>query len=147
MEALIGLLAEILAFIVEVTFHAVEFIFLLLMAIFSPRYRQKLKAEWETSTWRRIAIVLGITLYSSALVLALMIWMPFFARRSPEIAAGNHAPSVRIELSSSDKQQMKNTKEIDQLIDVAGDILKRKLAERKAAAEQDSTEKPEAKRE
>ncbi|OYV07312.1 MAG: hypothetical protein CFE26_01695 [Verrucomicrobiales bacterium VVV1] len=142
MGAFIGLLAEILAFIVEVTFHAVVFIFMLLMAIFSPRYRQKLKAEWETSTWRRIAIVLGITMYSLALILALSIWTPLFARRSPEVAEGNHAPSVRIELSSSDMQQMKNTKEIDELIDVAGDILKRKLAEQKKATEHDSAEPP-----
>jgi amino acid transporter len=141
MEALIGLLAEILAFIVEVTFHAVVFIFMLLMAIFSPRYRKKLKAEWETTTWRRIAIVLGITLYSSALILALIIWTPFFARRSPEVAAVSQDP---IEFSNADMQQMKNTKEIDQLIDVAGDILKRKLAERKKAAEQDPAEKPDS---
>ncbi len=142
MEALIELLAAIVAFIVEVTFHAVVFIFMLLMAIFSPRYRKKLKAEWETSTWRRIAIVLGITLYSSALILALMIWTPFVSRRSPEVAAVSQDP---IEFSSADMQQMKNTKEIDELIDVAGDILKRKLTERKKAADPDPAERPAAK--
>ncbi len=109
------------------------------MAIFSPRYRQKLKAEWETSTLRRIAIVLGITLYASALILALIIWTPFFARRSPEVATVSQDP---IEFSSSDMQQVKNTKEINELIDVAGDILKRKLAERKKAAEHDPAEQP-----
>lgn len=144
MEALIGLLAEILAFIVEVTFHAAVFVFMLLMAIFSPRYRKELKAEWETSTLRRIAIVLGITLYSLALILALVIWTPLFARRSAEVATVSQDP---IEFSSAEMQQMKSTNEVDELIDVAGDILKRKLTERKKAAEQNPSEKPEATRE
>jgi hypothetical protein len=136
MEALGQLLVAIVTFIFEVTIHAVVFVFHLVMAIFSSAYREKLRDDWDTSAWKRFSIVLGVTMYSAALVLALLFWIPTLSRRSPEIAGDDRKPSVTIEFSSDEVQRMKNTKEIDELVDVAGDIIKRKLAERKEEAEQ-----------
>ncbi|MFT6577198.1 MAG: heme/copper-type cytochrome/quinol oxidase subunit 2 [Akkermansiaceae bacterium] len=135
MEALGQLLVAILTFIFEVTFHAVVFVFHLVMAMFSPRYREKLQDDWDTSAWKRFSIVLGVTMYSAALILALFFWIPALSRRTPEVADTDKKPSVTIEFSSEDVQRMKNTKEIDELVDVAGGMIKRKLAERKEEAQ------------
>jgi hypothetical protein len=138
MEALGQLLVAIVTFIFEVTIHAVVFVFHLVMALFSPRYREKLQEDWDTSAWKRFSIVLGVTMYSAALILALLFWIPALSRRTPEVSETDKNPSVTIGFSSEEVQQMKNTKEIDELVDVAGGIIKRKLAERKEEAEQDS---------
>ena len=125
-----------MTFIFEVTIHAVVFIFHLIMAIFSPGYREKLRDDWDTSAWKRFSIVLGVTMYTVALIIALAFWIPALSRRTPEVADTDKKPSVTIEFSSDEVQRMKNTKEIDELVDVAGGIIKRKLAERKEEAEQ-----------
>lgn len=130
MEALGQLLVAIVTFIFEVTIHAVVFIFHLVMAIFSPRYREKLRDDWDTSAWKRLSIVLGVTMYSAALIVALLFWTPFLLRPTPVAADTDQKSSETIEFSSEEAERMKNTKEISELVDVAGDIIKRKLAER-----------------
>jgi heme/copper-type cytochrome/quinol oxidase subunit 2 len=136
MEALGQLLVAIVTFIFEVTFHAIVFIFHLVMAIFSPRYRERLQDDWDTSAWKRFSIVLGVTMYSAALIFALVFWITALSRRTPEVADTDKKPSVTIDFSNEEVQRMKNTKELDELVDVAGGIIKRKLAERKEEAEQ-----------
>lgn len=77
MEAFfLELIHAIIAFVLEITVHAAIFIFLMLMSIFSPRYRKKLKEKWNTSNRRRFTMVLGISLYATALFVALAIWIP-----------------------------------------------------------------------
>ncbi len=49
MEALVEIVMAIISFLIEMTIHAAVFIFLLIMAIFSPRYRSKLRERWDTS--------------------------------------------------------------------------------------------------
>ena len=126
-----------MTFIFEVTVHAVVFTFHLIMAIFSPGYREKLRGDWDTSAWKRFSIVLGVTMYTGALIIALAFWIPALSRRTPEVDDADKKPSVTIEFSSDEVQRMKSTKEIDELVDVAGEIIKRKLAERKEEAEQE----------
>lgn len=84
MEAIAQLLVAIATFIFEATFHVLVFIFLLVMAIFSPLYREKLRLEWKTSTWKRFSLVLVAAMYSSALILALPFWMSILPKRSYE---------------------------------------------------------------
>jgi heme/copper-type cytochrome/quinol oxidase subunit 2 len=144
MEALGQLLVAMVTFIFEVTIHAVVFIFHLVMAIFSPRYREKLRDDWDTSPWRRFSIVLGVTMYSAALILALLFWLPALSSRTPEVADADKKPTVTIEFSSEEVQRMKHTKEIDELVDVAGGIMMRKLAERRVEAEKAGTGQPAA---
>lgn len=136
MEALAELLAAIAAFLIEVTFHAVVFIFLLLMAIFSPHYRNKLKKQWNTSNSHRFGIVLGVAMYSTALIVALSFWTPFLGLGSDKVAKTDQKQATKIELPANEVNGIKKANEIDQLVDVAGSIIKRKLAERKQEAEQ-----------
>jgi thiol:disulfide interchange protein len=136
MEALAEILLAIVTFLIEVTFHAVVFIFLLVMAIFSPSYRKKLKDQWDTSNWQRVGIVLGVAMYSAALVLALFFWTPFLTRGTDDVATADPQQSITLKFSDDEIQKMKKTKEIDQLVETAGSIIKRKLAERKQEAEQ-----------
>ena len=138
MEALAEIALAIVTFLFEVTFHAVVFIFLLLMAIFSPNYRKKLKDQWDTSNWQRFGIVLGVTLYSAALIVALIFWTPFLGRRTEVVDATDQKHAVTIEFSADEVHRMKKTNELDQLVNVAGKIIKRKLEERKQEAEQDA---------
>ena len=130
MEALGQLLVAIVTFIFEVTIHAVVFIFHLVMAIFIPQYREKLRDDWDTSAWKRFSIVLGVTMYSAALIVALLFWTPFLLRPTPVAADTDRKSSETIEFSSEEAERMQNTKEISELVDVAGNIIKRKLAER-----------------
>lgn len=140
MEALLELIAAIIAFIIEVMIHALVLLFLLFMAIFSPMYRQRLREDWDTSNWKRFSIVLGIGMYSIALVFALFVWIPLIGAgdRPPSNKKENES-SITIEFSSEEMQEMKETKEIDELMDVAADFIKRKLSERKQEA---GTEQP-----
>ena len=142
MEALGQLLATIAEFIFEVTIHALVFVFHLVMAMFNRRYREKLQEDWDASARKRIGIVLGVTMYSAALILALLFWISALSRQATEVADTEKNPSVKIESSSDDVQRMKNTKEIGELVDVAGGIIKRRLAERKDGAEPAVTEQP-----
>jgi hypothetical protein len=142
MEALGQLLVAIVTFIFEVTIHAVVFIFHLVMAVFSPRYREKLQEDWDTSAWKRFSIVFGVAMYSAALILALLFWIPALSKRAPDVAESDKKPSATIEFSSEEVQRMKNTKEIGELVDVAGGIIKRKLADRKEEAEQAGAGQP-----
>lgn len=136
MEALAELALAIVTFLFEVTFHAVVFIFLLLMAMFSPHYRKKLRDQWDTSNWQRFGIVLGLAMYSAALIVALLFWTPFLGRGAEDVATADQKHAITINFSADEVQRMTKTKELDQLVDVAGSIIKRKLAERKKEAEQ-----------
>ena len=109
MEALAELAIAIVTFIFEVTIHALVFVFLLVMSIFSPRYRQRLKEDWDTSGWKRFSIVLGISLYSIALVIALFVWIPVMGARDEPTASNEDESSITIEFSSDEIEKMKKT--------------------------------------
>jgi amino acid transporter len=136
MEAIGQLLAAIVTFLLEVTFHALVFVFHFLMAMFNPRYRDKLQEDWNTSAWKRFNIALGVTMYTAAFIIALIFWIPTLLRRPPEVVTQDKKPTITIEFSSEETQQIKNTKKIEELVDVAGGIIKRKIAEREEEAQQ-----------
>ena len=142
MEALAELVMIIVTFLIEVTIHSLVFIFLLLMAIFSPHYRKNLRDQWDTSNWHRLAIVCGVTMYSTALIVALLFWTPLLHRSSNEVATTDQNKTITIKFTDDEVQRMKKTKEIDQLVDIAGNIIKRKLTERRKEAEQGVDGKP-----
>ena len=135
MEALVELAIAIAAFIFEVTVHALVFVYLLFRAAFSATYRQKLREHWNTSNWRRASIVLGIGLYSVALVFALVVWIPLLVGRDQRHA---HDPprsgdTIEIEFTPEEINKLRETKEVDELVDKAGGFITRKLEERKQA--------------
>lgn len=144
MSALLELIAAILAFIVEVTIHALVFVFYLVMAIFSPRYREKLKEDWDRSVWKRISIVSGIGLYSAALAFALFFWTPFLTSgKDPELSENEASdPDAEVQFTRDEIREIRETKEIGEMVKVAGDILKRKAEERENEAEQPEAPKP-----
>ena len=111
MEALGQLLSTIAEFIFEVTIHAVVFVFHLVMALFSRRYRGKLREDWDASAWRRTCIVLGVAMYSAALILALLFWIPALSRHATASADTEDSPSEKTESGGDDIRRMKNTKE------------------------------------
>ena len=141
MEALLELIGAIVAFIIEVTIHALVFIYLMIRAVFSADYRQKLREAWDASLWKRFAIVFGILMYSTALAIALFVWIPLIgiSGNHREKQTNDNESSITIEFTSEEVDKIKETKEIDELVDVAGGFIKRKLEERKQQkqAEQD----------
>ena len=130
MEALAELLAALMTLLIEATFYALVFIFLLVMAIFSPRYRTKLKSQWDNS---RFGIVLGVTMYSAALIVALFFWIPYLTRGTNDVGTTDSKRSITIQSSDDQVERTKNTKEIGQLVETVGSLIERKLAERKEA--------------
>lgn len=139
MEALAELITAIVAFVFEVTIHAVVFVFILFMSIFSSRYRAKLKQQWDKSNGERFAMILGVTLYSTALLFALFVWVPWIGRDQGDIGSGERQSAGSNVFSRDELESMKKTQDLDGLLDVAGDLLKRKLAEQKEKAKQGET--------
>lgn len=136
METLIELAVAIVAFVFEVTIHALVFVYLLLMSIFSPRYRAKLRQTWNTSIWRKLGLVLGGTLYSTAFIFALFVWIPVVMGTPSDSEAFKQRPATRIEFSKQEMDKIQKTKTIEELVSVAGDLAKQKFAERKAKFDQ-----------
>ncbi|MDP4624982.1 MAG: hypothetical protein NWT08_07575 [Akkermansiaceae bacterium] len=142
MEALVEIIVAIATFIFEVTIHALVFVYLLLRAAFSATYRQKLSEHWNISTWKRVSIVLGIGLYSAALVFALFVWIPILTSSDQEEAKQTRSSddTIQIEFTAEEIKKLKETKEIEELVDTAGEFIKRKLEERKKAEQDGSAE-------
>ncbi len=134
MEAIAELFVAIGAFILEVTIHALVFVFILAMSVFSPRFRAKLKQEWDTSNSQRFAMVLGATLYSGALLFALFVWVPMLgSAKAADLSAKEQRSGSSIEFTNDEVEEMKKIQKLGELVDVAGNLLKRKLAERERA--------------
>lgn len=138
MEAIAELFVAIADFILEVTIHALVFVSILAISVFSPKYSAKLKQQWDTSKSQRFAIVLGATLYSAALLFALFVWVPMLGSAKPADSSSKEQRSgSSIEFTNDEIEEMKKTQKLGELVDVAGDLLKRKLAERKEKAERE----------
>ena len=144
MAALAELIIAILAFLFEVTFHALVFVVYLMLAIFSPTYRGKLKEKWNTSFSNRISIVSGIGLYTAALAFALFFWIPFLENEKEREVSDEEtlAPDPRARFTRDEIRAIRDTKELDELVKVAGDILKRKADELDSEAESEETLDP-----
>ena len=136
MEVLAELLVALVAFVIEVTFHALVFLFLLVMAAFSPKYRRKLRDRWHTSNRKRFSIVLGVSLYTIALSFALYVWIPVIGSGNERTESEDGSAFSSIGFSESKADELMKAKEAGELVDVAGEFIKRKLDERKQA-EQD----------
>ena len=130
-------IAGLFAFFIEVTIHALVFIFHLIMAAFSAEYRAKLKKDWDTSWWKRAGIVLGILLYSAALLIALLVWTSVIELGSKPTKTPDTKPPIPINLTPSD---LKESKEVGDLIDTAEGILKQKLEEHRQRKQDQSNE-------
>ncbi len=143
MVALSELLLAIACFILEVTIHSLVFVYLIIRAMFSSPYRQKLREEWSTSNRHRVSIILGIGLYSAALAVALFFWIPTIRGKDGQRANASKAgpAATTIQLSPAEIENVKDAEEFGELVDVAGAIIKRKLEDRKAA-EQNRSEHP-----
>ena len=146
MEALLELIGAIIAFIIEVTIHAIVFIYLLVRAVFSADYRKRLHDAWDTSLWKRFGIIFGIVMYSTTLAIALFVWIPLISesKNHREEHVNENKSKVAIEFTPEEVDKMKKTKEIYELLDVADNFIKRKLEERKQQkqAEQDAAGNP-----
>lgn len=139
MEALAELITAIVAFVFEVTIHAIVFVNILFMSIFSSRYRAKLKQQWDKSNGEKFAMFLGVTLYSTAILFALFVWVPWIGRDQGDRSSGERRSAGSKGFSRDELESMKRTQDLDELLDVAGDLLKRKLAEQKEKAKQGET--------
>ena len=129
MEELGNIFVGIAAFILEVTFHALVFLWLLGRACFDPKYRQKVRDEWNKSNRKRTGIIMGLTMYSVALFFAFSVWVPTLGDR---LSGEKENPKEEtLELSDfftpGELKEIGNTKEIDELLDVTKGILIQKL--------------------
>ena len=125
MEAIVQLLGVIAAFLVEVTVHAIALAFLLVMAIFSPSYRRRLRERWNMSKSGRIAMVLGIGVYCCFFAIALFVWS------SPTRGPHQSEPG-RTEYSPEEVKRLRKTKTVKDLVELA-EKIKRERDENKQA--------------
>lgn len=127
MEAVFEIIIWIVYVIFEMTIHALVFICLMVMSIFSPRYRQRLKDDWESSRGKRFSIVLGICFYSVALMIALIFWVPVIWAGGEFTEPGGDESVIGVQLSSKKDEEVDQKEKVKELVEVAGDFIKRRL--------------------
>jgi hypothetical protein len=128
MEAIAELFVAIAAFVIEITFHSLVFLFLLCRSAVSPKYREQMRSEWGKSLGHRFAIVTGLLLYTAMFVVAATIWVPaIFAR------GGSRTPPLGIESPASSGSDAPPSNE-HKAVRAIGDYLKKKLQERSGRA-------------
>ena len=91
MEGLICPLADfgvtLAEFFLRITWYSLEFVVLAFMAIFSQRYRGKLKTRWKCSFWDKVWMVLGSVLYICAIICSVYCWSIWLSEPKPLLPA------------------------------------------------------------
>ena len=126
-EAVFEIIILIMIVIFEITIHVLVLICPLVMSIFSPRYRQRLKDDWENSRGKRFSIVLGICFYSVALMIALIFWVPVIWAGGEFTEPGGDESVIGVQLSSKKDEEVDQKEKVKELVDFAGDFIKRRL--------------------
>jgi len=129
---LVEILAELAMLVLELlahaTYHSLQFMTLVVMAMFSARYRGKLKARWNCSLLNKIGMVLGTVLYLCAIscvVFFLMSWL----KAKPEPKPLLPAVSERAK-----KEQMENL-DVQRAVELIKDWKKARDAKKERAEE------------
>ena len=127
---LVAILEPVATFLLEVTLHAAYFLFLLLMALFSPRYREKLRQQWDTSARQKFGLVFGATAYVVALLIAGFFWGPLLLHDRDSATRREGGGQHTVEFTKEEMDTLRKTTDLDSIGKTAEDILRRKLAER-----------------
>ena len=130
MEVILEFIAMVVSLIFEVTIHALTFICLIVMSIFSQRYRQRLKEDWATAGRKRYLIALGICFYSIALAIALVVWVPVI-RAGDKLTDSAREDSPVDDVFSSEEDEKLDKEKVEKVIKVAGDFIKRRLEKKR----------------
>lgn len=132
MGAVAELAVAIFAIVLEITIHALGFVYLLFRAIFSPKYRKKLHDEWNTSPRKRFFIVLGIMMYSIALFIATYFWFLVLAPNSAEKnALESQQQENTVKLTSKEVSEVIRAKKEGRFTEAVGELIKQKYNEKK----------------
>lgn len=122
-------------FIVEMTFHALVFLYHGLLAVFSPRHRRELRESWrKASVFGKIGRVLSVGIAATVVVGMVVFWGWVGSARfgGKEVQAKADPPRIEIQLSRDKIDRLKDTREIGELAEVAKGIGA-KWRERQAA--------------
>lgn len=125
MDAILQLLGAVAAFILYASYHALEFLYFLIRAAISKDYRHRLRKEWNnSSSGQQTAMIIGTAMYSAAFIFALCFWGAVaFDKIFGKDELSNYE---QIELSADEIKQLKETKEIKDLVNTAREIIKKK---------------------
>ena len=139
MEAILELLVTFVTLLVELTVQAVVFLFLLVMAAFSPGSRRKLKEQWDRSIWQRVSMVsLGVT-YAGVLIFVVVVWVRYLGGGEKVVESPPDGRNViRVEISGDGESGVKKGEVIEKLLDKAGSVIRRKLEDRKRETDREA---------
>ncbi|MEN3942869.1 hypothetical protein WJU23_16335 [Prosthecobacter sp. SYSU 5D2] len=130
MEDLIALLCLAAIAIVTMVFYAtwygLVFLFLAGMAIFSGKYRQKLRDRWGCSAWHKFLMLLGTAFYLGAFVWAACFWWNIAFVKPVPVETMPYPPMTREEVSG-----ILQTKTIPDLVDRIMKVKQRLTDEKK----------------
>jgi hypothetical protein len=126
-EAVFEIIILIMIVIFEITIHVLVLICPLVMSIFSPLYRQRLKDDWESSRRKRFSILLEICFYSVALMIALIFWVPVIWAGGEFTEPGGDESVIGVQLSSKKDEEVDQKEKVKELVEFRGDFIKRRL--------------------
>lgn len=128
MESLVSIFFAFAELVLTVTFHAAVFLFFLVSAAFSPRYREKLRNEWNTSGRNRFGMVLGATIHVTFLVIALFFWIPLLLS---DDGRPHRQERETVRFTQEEADRLRKTTDFRSLEEAAREIIVRKRSERR----------------
>lgn len=135
MEAIFEAIGSLIALAFEVTVAAVGFMFRLAAAAFSADYRRQLKNEWQESAVNKVAMTVA-ALFSITILAAVMAFgIPLLFRKPMAPAPEKPGGTLEITITPSASGGTAEATKTEKVLSAAGDLLKRKLEERRQAKE------------
>ena len=138
MDALFELVVTLGTWLVELTVEAVVFLFLLVMAAFSPGSRRKLNAQWDRSIWQRVSMVALGVVYAGVLIFVVVVWVRYVGGGEKVVEVPPDGNVIRIEISDDGESGVKKGEVIEKLLDKAGSVIRRKLEDRKRETDREA---------
>ena len=129
------LIGSLFALVFETTIAAVCFVVRLGAAAFSSDYRRQLKSEWQDSTANKIAMAVAALFSTAVLAVAFIMWLPLLFRKPMAPPPEKPEAALKITITSSDPGGTEQPTKTGKVLNAAGELLKRKLEERRQAKE------------
>jgi hypothetical protein len=135
MEAILEAISSLISLVIEITIAAVGFVFRLGAAAFSADYRRQLKNEWQESAVNKAAMT-GAALFSITILAAVTaLGMPLLFRKPMAPAPEKPGVTLEITIPPSGSGGTGESTKTERVLNAAGELLKRKLEERRQAKE------------
>jgi hypothetical protein len=135
MEAIFEAIGSLIALAFEMTIAAVGFVFRLGAAAFSADHRRRLKDEWQASAVNKVAMTVAALFSITILAVVMAFGIPLLFRKPMAPAPEKSGVTLEINITPSASGGTAEATKTEKVLNAAGELLKRKLEERRQAKE------------